>query len=86
MECDQNGLHSLGPVTHTHTHTHSQTNGPNETRRSFKFLFSKHTKYPKISSVNWTLINYLGFDFNFKQTMVYTGQRQQTARKQLVYL
>jgi len=49
-------------------------------------FFSKCTKYPRISSVNWTLINYLAFDFNFKQTMVYTRLRQQTARKQWVYL
>ena len=35
---------------------YTHTNGPNETRGSFKFFFSKCTKYPKISSVNWTLI------------------------------
>jgi hypothetical protein len=43
-------------------------------------------KYPTISAVNWTLINYLAFGFNFKQTMVYNGLRQQTARKQWIYL
>jgi len=66
-------------------HSHTHTNGPIETGGSFKFLFSKCTRYPKISSVNWTLINYLAFDFNFKQTVFYTGLRQQTARKQWVY-
>lgn len=81
-ECDQNGLHSLGPGTYVHTHT----NGTNETGASLKFLFSKCTKYPTISSVNWTRINYLAFDFNFKQTIVYTGLRQQSAQKQWVYL